>query len=126
MRKKFFVNKKKCNYLFLACGHTFHHHCVDPWLLNHRHCPLCNLDILAAYRISVPSTTNHHRRRQSNGNNNNNHSIVSIATTSASPINEQHINNSLPTISATIKDDSYDVRIHGEQNPSFRSDENVL
>jgi hypothetical protein len=93
---------------------------VDPWLLNHRHCPLCNLDILAAYRISLPSTTN--RRRQSNVNNTS--SILSLATTSASPINEQQTNANLPTISATIKDGLYDVCIHGEQNPSFRSDEN--
>ncbi|CAF1079555.1 unnamed protein product [Rotaria sordida] len=112
----------------LVCGHTFHHHCVDPWLLNHRHCPLCNLDILAAYRISLPSTIN--RRRQSNvnnnnnTNNNNNNSIVSLATTSASLVNPQQPIN-LPTISATIKND-YDVHIHGEQNPSFRSDENSL
>lgn len=42
-------------FLILACGHTFHHHCVDPWLLDRRHCPLCNLDILAAYRVPVPS-----------------------------------------------------------------------
>jgi hypothetical protein len=120
---KKFVQIVKEIVCFSVCGHTFHHHCVDPWLLNHRHCPLCNLDILAAYRVSVPSGTNHHRRRQSNGNNN---SLVSLATTSASPINEQETNHNLPTISATIKDDCYDVRIHGEQNPSFRSDENVL
>ncbi|CAF0718283.1 unnamed protein product [Adineta steineri] len=107
----------------LVCGHTFHHHCVDPWLLNHRHCPLCNLDILAAYRISLPSTIS--RRRQSNVNNiNNNNSMISLATSSASPVTEQQTNTNLPTISATIKDGLYDVRIHGEQNPSFRSDEN--
>jgi hypothetical protein len=83
---------------------------------------LCNLDILAAYRVSLPTTKT--RRRQSNVNNNN--SIVSLATTSASPINDQQMINNLPTISATIKDDCYDVRIHGEQNLSFRSDENSL
>ncbi|CAF3320916.1 unnamed protein product [Rotaria socialis] len=109
----------------LVCGHTFHHHCVDPWLLNHRHCPLCNLDILAAYRVTVPATIN--RRRHSSVHNiNNNPSMFSLATTSASRVNEQSTPANLPTISATIKDDSSDVRIHGEQNPTFRSDENSL
>ncbi|CAF5192793.1 unnamed protein product, partial [Rotaria magnacalcarata] len=109
----------------LVCGHTFHHHCVDPWLLNHRHCPLCNLDILAAYRVAVPSTIN--RRRHSNVHNiNDNPSVFSLATTSASRVNEQSTPANLPTISATIKDDSSDVRIHGEQNPMFRLDENSL
>ena len=40
------------------CGHKFHQHCVDPWLINHRHCPLCNLDILTAYQIPVPGIDN--------------------------------------------------------------------
>lgn len=117
------LNKKSIT--FLVCGHTFHHHCVDPWLLNHRHCPLCNLDILAAYRVSLPSTMN--RRRQSNVNNNN--SAVGIATTSVSLNNQNQQNLTaahLPTISATIKDGCNNAQLHGEQNPSFRSDENHL
>jgi hypothetical protein len=117
---KKFVQIVKEIVCFSVCGHTFHHHCVDPWLLNHRHCPLCNLDILAAYRVSLPSTSN--RRRHSNVINNN--SISTVATTSAN--NEQQTIVNLPTISATIKDDCYDVHIHGEQNPTFRSDENSL
>lgn len=111
--------------LTLVCGHAFHHHCVDPWLLNHRHCPLCNLDILAAYRISLPSTTS--RRRQqphvsSSAPSSASYSAVIVPT---APVAEPSANGSVPSISATIKDGYYDVRIHGEQNPSFRSDENV-
>jgi Ring finger domain len=112
----------------LVCGHTFHHHCVDPWLLNHRHCPLCNLDILVAYRVSLPSTNNH-RRRLSNVNINHSRNAQILLTPSAptiSNINEQSMSNTLPTISGTIKIDCSDVRIHGEQNLSFRSDENSL
>ncbi|OXB53426.1 hypothetical protein ASZ78_016559 [Callipepla squamata] len=30
----------------LACNHVFHKICVDPWLLEHRTCPLCKYDIL--------------------------------------------------------------------------------
>lgn len=116
----------------LVCGHTFHHHCVDPWLLNHRHCPLCNLDILVAYRVSLPSTNNH-RRRLSTVNRNHSRTVrvpSLISSSSSLPRtvnnNEQSISQTLPTISATIKLDCSDVRIHGEQNPSFRADENTL
>lgn len=33
----------------LVCGHAFHAHCVDPWLLSRSStCPLCRMDISAA------------------------------------------------------------------------------
>lgn len=31
-------NKKVFN---LACGHLFHHGCLNPWLINHDTCPMC-------------------------------------------------------------------------------------
>ncbi|EMP35386.1 TBC1 domain family member 8B [Chelonia mydas] len=37
----------------LTCNHLFHKTCVDPWLLEHRTCPMCKLDILKALGIEV-------------------------------------------------------------------------
>jgi hypothetical protein len=31
----------------LACGHSFHADCVDPWLVEQQTCPLCKDDVLA-------------------------------------------------------------------------------
>ncbi|KER29547.1 hypothetical protein T265_03846 [Opisthorchis viverrini] len=35
--------------------HVFHKKCVDPWLLEHRSCPLCKLDILKSCGILLDS-----------------------------------------------------------------------
>ncbi|XP_038620342.1 E3 ubiquitin-protein ligase RNF149 isoform X1 [Tachyglossus aculeatus] len=30
----------------LPCKHIFHRTCIDPWLLDHRTCPMCKLDVI--------------------------------------------------------------------------------
>ncbi|XP_054852203.1 E3 ubiquitin-protein ligase RNF128 isoform X2 [Eublepharis macularius] len=37
----------------LTCNHLFHKSCIDPWLLEHRTCPMCKCDILKALGIEV-------------------------------------------------------------------------
>lgn len=39
--------------LFFLCRHLFHKSCVDPWLLDHRTCPMCKMNILKALGIAV-------------------------------------------------------------------------
>ena len=34
----------------ISCAHEFHRDCVDPWLLQHRTCPLCMHNIMGKPR----------------------------------------------------------------------------
>ncbi|XP_063852364.1 E3 ubiquitin-protein ligase RNF128-like isoform X2 [Scylla paramamosain] len=41
----------------LPCKHLFHRCCVDPWLLEHRTCPMCKMDILKHYGYVFSGST---------------------------------------------------------------------
>ncbi|KAL0994206.1 hypothetical protein UPYG_G00119220 [Umbra pygmaea] len=38
----------------LTCSHFFHKTCIEPWLLEHRTCPMCKCDILKALGVEHP------------------------------------------------------------------------
>nr|XP_056718134.1 E3 ubiquitin-protein ligase RNF149 [Euleptes europaea] len=40
--------KPKDTVRILPCKHIFHRKCIDPWLLDHRTCPMCKLDVIKA------------------------------------------------------------------------------
>ena len=39
--------------LYIYFSHEFHKNCIDPWLLEHRTCPMCKMDILRHYGFVV-------------------------------------------------------------------------
>ncbi|XP_060768739.1 E3 ubiquitin-protein ligase RNF128a isoform X2 [Neoarius graeffei] len=43
----------------LTCNHFFHKACVEPWLMEHRTCPMCKCDILKAFGVETDVEEQH-------------------------------------------------------------------
>ncbi|XP_006122696.2 RING finger protein 148 [Pelodiscus sinensis] len=48
------VYKPKDVVRILRCSHIFHRLCIDPWLLQHRTCPVCKCDLLKPSEAELP------------------------------------------------------------------------
>lgn len=46
--------------LIVFYSHEFHKNCIDPWLIEHRTCPMCKLDVLKFYGYIVGDLTIEH------------------------------------------------------------------
>ncbi|PKU40311.1 hypothetical protein llap_9383 [Limosa lapponica baueri] len=123
----------------LTCNHLFHKSCIDPWLLEHRTCPMCKCDILKALGVeedveegteSVQATVSSRTSNISTANEEDNHSetassgYASVQGADESVL-EEHApseNDNMHLVNNESQPSSVDVLPHID-NPSFEADE---
>ncbi|XP_048370887.1 E3 ubiquitin-protein ligase RNF128 isoform X2 [Sphaerodactylus townsendi] len=123
----------------LTCNHLFHKSCIDPWLLEHRTCPMCKCDILKALGIEVdiedrvesfPPTLPREASHISSVNEEDNHSeTASSGYASVQGTDEPVLEEPAPSesdsshlVNNTSQPPSVDVLPHLD-NPGFEADE---
>ncbi|NXL41958.1 RN128 ligase, partial [Podilymbus podiceps] len=123
----------------LTCNHLFHKSCIDPWLLEHRTCPMCKCDILKALGVevdveeggeSVQATVSSGRSNASTVNEEDNHSetassgYASVQGADESVL-EEHApseNDNMHLVNNESQPSAVNVLPHVD-NPSFEADE---
>ncbi|XP_077163844.1 E3 ubiquitin-protein ligase RNF128 isoform X1 [Paroedura picta] len=122
----------------LTCNHLFHKSCIDPWLLEHRTCPMCKCDILKALGIEVdiedriesfPATVSNEASNISSVNEDNHSETASSGYASVQGTDEPALEEPTPSdsdnlhlVNNTSQPPPVDVLPHLD-NPGFEADE---